>query len=263
MFSLKEILVNESSNNSDLMLQVYWGLLACEILNGKGRDVVENTTLRKMKDLIEKKYYEGSLSHQEFNQYMTWLLHWLLMYSFTSKDLTNTGLFATILGDGSSFLNVVQMRSNQLSRYMITSFLLARGQPNLKYQIGKNALENIALPVAIESLQAGGNDVFSEFLKTIYEDYDLDKALTLVEQLGKEAEGDFLLKNYAFDIKKQAYLLIFQTKCKLFRTVDLKEVEKAMGKSNPIEMTIEDLQRLLSRDGFTGTVDKSANSMSC
>jgi hypothetical protein len=56
LFSLKEILVNESSQNSEIMLQVFWGLLACEILNGKGRDVVEHTSLKKMKELIEKKY---------------------------------------------------------------------------------------------------------------------------------------------------------------------------------------------------------------
>ena len=62
LFSLKEILVNEYNNNADLMLQVYWGLLACEILNGKGRDVVENTTLKKMRDLIEKRFDEGYIS---------------------------------------------------------------------------------------------------------------------------------------------------------------------------------------------------------
>lgn len=56
LFSLKEILVNESSQNSEIMLQVFWGLLACEILNGKGRDVVEHTSLKKMKELIERKY---------------------------------------------------------------------------------------------------------------------------------------------------------------------------------------------------------------
>ena len=56
LFSLKEILVNESSQNSEIMLQVFWGLLACEILNGKGRGVIENTSLKKMKELIEKKY---------------------------------------------------------------------------------------------------------------------------------------------------------------------------------------------------------------
>lgn len=52
--------------NADLMLQVFWGLLACEILNGKGRDVVEHTTLKKMRDLIEKKHADGYIGSQEY-----------------------------------------------------------------------------------------------------------------------------------------------------------------------------------------------------
>jgi hypothetical protein len=52
LFSLKEILVNESQQNAELMLQVFWGLLACQILNGKGRDVVEHTSLKKMRELL-------------------------------------------------------------------------------------------------------------------------------------------------------------------------------------------------------------------
>ena len=172
----------------------------------------------------------------------------MLMYSFTSKDLTNTGLFATVLTDttayGSTFLNIVQMKSESLSRYMISSFLLAKGQPNQKYQVNKEALEKIALPISLDSLASGHQDVFTSFLKAIYEDYDLDRALELVKKLGEVAEADILLKNYAFDIKKQAYLLVFQTKCKLFRTVDLTEVAAAMGADKTqIASVIEDLQR--------------------
>jgi hypothetical protein len=85
---------------------------------------------------------------------------------------------------------------------MISSFLLARGQPKAKYQINKNALEDIALPIALENLLSGSNDSFSAFLKAIYDDYDLDRALALVEDMAKQAGDDFLLKNYVFDIKK-------------------------------------------------------------
>jgi hypothetical protein len=52
------------------MLQVFWGLLGCEILNGKGRDVVEHTSLKKMKELIEKRFGQWdsliSAGNQEF-----------------------------------------------------------------------------------------------------------------------------------------------------------------------------------------------------
>ena len=41
-----------------------------------------------------------------------------------------------------------------------------------------------------------------------------------------EANDDFLLRKYVFDIKKQAYLLIFQIKCKLYRTIERSEIEK-------------------------------------
>lgn len=189
LFSLKEILVNESTNQPELVFQVFWGLLACEILNEKHRDKVENISLKKMKDLIERKFDAQGInpltSSQEHTEIVTWLLHWLLIYSFTSEDLTSTGLFATILTDhkayGTHFLNIVQMRSESLSRYMTTSFLLCRGQPNENYQIDKNSIEKHALPIALEAIKAGQSDPFSLFLKAVYDDYDLTAAQDLVE----------------------------------------------------------------------------------
>ena len=208
-----------------------------------------------MKELIEKKFGQWdsliSAGSQEFTQTMSWMLHWLLIYSFTAKDLTNSGLFATILTDhqlyGNLFLNVIQLRQQSLSRYMISSFLLARGQPKAKYQVNKNALEEIALPIALENLQTGVTDAFSSFLKAIYEDYDLDTALALVEDMGKQASEDFLLKNYVFDIKKQAYLLILQTKCKVFRTVQAAEIKKYLPE---VEAACQDIANHLQADGF-------------
>ena len=69
-------------------------------------------------------------------------------------------------------------------------------------------------------------DSFSQFLRALYEDYDLDKAIQLIDQIAIEANDDFLLRKYVFDIKKQAYLLIFQIKCKLYRTIERSEIEK-------------------------------------
>ena len=150
------------------------------------------------------------------------MLHWLLVYSFTSRDLTNTGLFATLLADrhqyGTHFLNAVEMRPEILSKYMITSFLLARGQPNEKYQINKDALEEIALPIVQQdSLDGDQQSAFCHFLKAIYVDYDMDQALRLVDEMTAEANEDLFLHSYVLDIKKQAYLLVFEIKSKLFR----------------------------------------------
>ena len=116
------------------------------------------------------------------------------------------------------------------------------------------ALEDIAKPIAIESIHAGHSDVFCLFLKAIYEDYDLDLALSLVEQMGEESNNDILLKTYAFDIKKQAYLLIFQIKCKLFRSIAVAEIAQAMSFAGPVAPVLEDLKRHIADNNFDCTV---------
>lgn len=72
------------------------------------------------------------------------------------------------------------MKPTSLVRYMICSFLLARSQHNTKYSINRDALEKVALPIAIESLQHGEQDVFAQYLKALYEDFDIDRAIELV-----------------------------------------------------------------------------------
>jgi hypothetical protein len=142
---------------------------------------------------------------------------------------------------------------------MIASFLLAKGQPNDKYKINKNALEEIAFPIAIENLSNGeSDDAFSKFLKALYEDYDLDKALILVDAMATQANDDFLLKNYVFDIKKQAYLLIFQTKCKLFRSVEVSEIKKYLGAQPSTIDACQDIEEHLSEDGFDTVIPEEA-----
>ena len=88
------------------------------------------------------------------------------------------------------------------------------------------------------------------FLQALYEDYDLEKALSLVDAMATQANDDFLLKNYVFDIKKQAYLLIFQTKCKLFKSVEVSEIKKYLGAQSSVMDACQDIEQHLSDDGF-------------
>lgn len=262
-------MVNESQTNADLVLQVFWGLLACQIINGKGRDSLELTSLRKMREIIERKYSADGIRQlgpqQEHLQTISWMLHWLLVYSFTSRDLTNTGLFATLLADhdqyGTHFLNAVEMRPEILSKYMITSFLLARGQPNEKYQINKNALEEIALPIVQQDNihETEEQSAFCRFLRALYVDYDMSEALTLVDEMAAEANQDLFLHSYVLDIKKQAFLLIFEMKCKLFRKVQVSEISKYLKPMAQIDEVCAELQRHFQQDGYDVKHEKSGD----
>jgi hypothetical protein len=54
LFALKEILTTEQYTQTEFCLQIFWGLLNCEILLQREKETLEFTTLRKMKDFIEK-----------------------------------------------------------------------------------------------------------------------------------------------------------------------------------------------------------------
>ena len=219
-----------------------------------------------MRELIERRHGSdkiGPLSNKEHIETISWLLHWLLVYSFTNDDLTNNGLFATILCDhnmyGQHFLNIVQMRATQLAKYMITSLLLSIKQPHEKYQIGHNALEQHALPIALDEINSGSDCSFSAFLKAVYEDYDLDEAITLVEKMTEEANQDVLLRKYVLDLKQNAYILIFQMKARLYRVVPIDEIKKCTGDQS--EMVISEIDRYLQDEGYI--VEKDGQKMSC
>ena len=54
LFALKEILSTESHTQTEFLLQIFWGLLSCEILLQREKETLEFTTLKKMKEFIEK-----------------------------------------------------------------------------------------------------------------------------------------------------------------------------------------------------------------
>jgi hypothetical protein len=58
------------------------------------------TTLRKLKEFIEKLLSDQMQSFQENMNHKAWILHQILVYSFTNKS---TDLFADMLIDKATF----------------------------------------------------------------------------------------------------------------------------------------------------------------
>ena len=66
------------------------------------------TTLRKLREFIEKLLQDQAHTYQENMNHKAWVLHQILIYSFMNKT---TDLFGDILTDratyGSTFLNIL------------------------------------------------------------------------------------------------------------------------------------------------------------
>lgn len=81
--------------------------------------------------------------------------------------------------------------------------------------------------------------------------------------MAQQASEDFLLRNFVFDIKRQSYILIFETKCKLFRTIDMPSMGNYFGTSTPIERAVDEIERHLNTEGFEVFVNDEDNTLSC
>jgi hypothetical protein len=86
LFSLKEILATEQGSQTEFVLQVFWGLLSSEILLQREKETLEFTTLRKMKEFIEKLLADQVHSYTENMNHKAWIIHQILIYSFTCQS---------------------------------------------------------------------------------------------------------------------------------------------------------------------------------
>lgn len=77
--------------------------------------------------------------------------------------------------------------------------------------------------------------------------------------MATQSSEDFLLKNFVFDIKKQSYILIFETKCKIFRSLDISSMPKYFGTSTPWEKVIDEIERHLDQKDLHVNMPETLN----
>jgi len=132
-------------------------------------------------------------------------------------------MFAALLADrqnfGDNYLNVIELRSQHLMRHMVAAFLLGRSNYQPRPQANKsrvqlsilqnNALETIALPVILRE-KSSYSDSFTQFTEALFEDFDIERAIELADQMKQEASEDILLRPHASEIRRQALLYVFE-----------------------------------------------------
>lgn len=129
-----------------------------------------------------------------------WLLHQILIYSFTNDarknpETTSTELFAEVLIDrnvyGQVFLNIIQVKCQYLLRYLIASLLICRDF---------EALEEVVLPIIIEE-KSKYSDVFTQYVEALFDEFNYSKATSLAQEIGKVAQDDILLAFYQMELQ--------------------------------------------------------------
>ena len=202
-----------------------------------------------MKDFIEKLLTDQVHNYQENMNHKSWLLHQVLVYSFTNPSHADRrsnpiSLFGQILVDrsqvGQGYLNIVQIRCQYLLKYLIASLIVSGNF---------EAIGEILLPV-IQQEKSKFSDVYTSFVETVYEQFDFTAALAMTKELAAAAQDDLLLKAHASEIQAQAVLLIYQVKSKLYKTINLSEVVEVSGIKSEEEVRSR-FEENLKREGVS------------
>lgn len=147
------------------------------------------------------------------------------------------------------------MKMNSLTKYLIASAIISKGQAISKYQLNKNFINKQILPTAIDFLnQKAGDCAFASFLKALYEDFDIEGASALISKIDAQANDDILLKSFSAELKKNAVILLNVVKSKLYGSVDTAKLENGA--------TADDIIRVLETEGYKGQVSGSTLSSS-
>lgn len=124
-----------------------------------------------MKDQIEKMAQEKLHTAQENANQVSWLMHWVMFYSFSTK---NESLYAHLLTDNSAY-----------GHHFMSLLHLPKFQHHIKYLVSALLLSpSSSAPRLQESVlnlvkQEKGNfeDAYTRFTVALYEDFEFDEAL--------------------------------------------------------------------------------------
>ena len=70
------------------------------------------------------------------------------------------------------------------------------------------------------------------------------------------------MKGFATEIKKQAYMLVFQVKAKVYSSVELAEIEKSLKGVMTVDEATKEIQRQLDAEGYDTNIDNKSGTLS-
>ncbi|GKV27642.1 hypothetical protein SLEP1_g36786 [Rubroshorea leprosula] len=208
--------------NSERSLSALWGKLAAEILMQNWDIAVEE--LNRLKEIIDSKSFSSPLN-QSFSsplnqvQSRIWLMHWSLFIFFNHEN-GRTQIIDLFNQD--KYLNAIQTSAPHLLRYLATAFIVnKRRRPQFKDFIK-----------VIQQEEYSYNDPITEFLASVYVNYDFDGAQKKMREceevilndpfLGKRVEeGNFSTVPLRDEFLENARLFIFETYCRIHQRIDM------------------------------------------
>ena len=181
----------------------YWGLLACRILLARWESSLES--LSKVKESIDIR----NVAPLDQLRQRAWLLHWGLFVHINQRD----GVDALVdFFSEKVYLQTLENLCPWLLRYYTAFVILSanRRRTHLKDLLNE-----------IQSMSYLYSDPITEFLESLYNQFDFDEAQQKLKECQDLVKSDFFLQIYAEKFMHEARVMICEMYCTINRRVDL------------------------------------------
>jgi len=186
-------------------LNALYGKLASEILNQEWNHAKDDLT--KLKAYIDSDPFDTEL---ELLQHRAWLLHWaLFVYSNFPKG--HDEIIEMFLNQ-QPYLNTIQILCPHLLRYLAVAVVTSKTKQ-------KSSLKDLIKVIDIE--KHNYRDPVTDFLSSLYVDYDFDGAQQKLQDCCEVLSNDFFLIGCVDDFRDSARLLIFEMFCRIHQCISL------------------------------------------
>lgn len=192
-----------SSSSSDH--GALWGRLACRILNAKWADVF--TDLQAVKEAIEVR----NSSHMDQLRQRAWLMHWGLFLLLSPRDQIGAESLADLFSE-KPYLQTLENLCPWLLRYFTAAVILS---PNRRKTMLRDLLREI------QAMSYLYSDPMTQFLDSLFDQFDFDAAQVKLEECRQLVKSDFFLGRFADRFMHEARMLICEMYCTINRKVDL------------------------------------------
>lgn len=209
--------VNQPQSSSKL--GALWGRLACRILTTKWSDALLD--LSAVKEGIEVR---GVTPTDQLRQ-RAWLLHWSLFVLINQPD--GPDKIAEFFSE-KAHLQTIENLCPWLLRYFTAFVVLS---PSYRQRLLPEVLQEI------QTMSYLYSDPVTEFLSTLYNDFDFDEAQVKLRECEKLMKNDFFLQIYAGNFVHEARVLMCEMYCSINKRVDLVQL------AAKLEMSDEEVER--------------------
>jgi translation initiation factor 3 subunit E len=194
------VVQNQQSSSA---LNAHWGQLACRILTARWEASLQG--LNAVKELIDGR----NIAPMDQLRQRAWVLHWGLFVHINQRD------GADALVDFFSekvYLQTLENLCPWLLRYYAAFVILS---PNRRRTQLRDVLAEI------QSMNYQYRDPITEFLESLYNQFDFDEAQLKLKECQELVKADFFLQIFIDKFMHEARVMICEMYCTINRRVDL------------------------------------------